>query len=107
MTGSPLYMDIPGPHFIIGRWHVERRIVHRGAIPAILFVGKAEISEGAFEETGELHIGQARMTGVRKYQLQMSNDEVEIRFPDRRFFASLAMRAAQKVSHRCGNDQYC
>ena len=70
------------------------------------FSGKADITENAFIEQGDMKIEGGKFDSRRRYALKMETGHVTVEFADGGHFIRLASEASQRVVHVCGDDVY-
>jgi class 3 adenylate cyclase len=64
------------------------------------------VTADAFEETGDIQIGERTLPASRSYRLDRRTDAVAVLRADGSAFISLDGRASQSVRHDCGADLY-
>lgn len=94
------------PDVFIGIWNVRRTVHDYRTGAAHVFEGSAVLTRSAFEERGELSIGETKLQVARIYKLDIGEDRVSILFPDGADFIALGQDTSQKVQHTCGRDSY-
>jgi hypothetical protein len=98
--------EVAGPAILIGNWLVHRKIVDYRQAGTLIFVGKAIITDSAFEEHGRFEVAGTGLDSRRKYKLGMEGESVSVSFPNGSLFVRLVCQPSQRVFHSCGEDRY-
>ncbi len=107
MNDGPARGDTPARHdAFIGTWSVRRTVIDFLAGTRCVFSGQAVVTAYAFEETGDISIGERTLPASRSYRLERRADMISVLRADGSAFISLDGRASQSVRHDCGADLY-
>ncbi|MFS8044627.1 DUF6314 family protein [Rhizobium sp. BR 314] len=90
----------------LGTWEVKRRIIDRFNRTRITFEGQALVTPVQFEEHGDTRSDHVTLRSSRTYQLDDTDGDLVVRFPNLSEFIRIGEDASQHVVHHCGPDLY-